>query len=80
MKAIILLGTLKKNEPSNTARLSDFFAEKLRSQNVDCEIIKLADEHIFPGTLLNMGAGDAWPAIMGKLEQASIIIFASPIW
>jgi multimeric flavodoxin WrbA len=80
MKAVILLGTLKKSELSNTETLCHFFAEKLKKQNVGCEIVKLVNEPILPGTLINMGPEDAWPAIMGKLEEASIIIFATPIW
>ncbi|HEY8919489.1 MAG TPA: flavodoxin family protein [Chitinophaga sp.] len=80
MKAIILLGTLKKEGLSNTAVLSEFFKEKLQQKNVECEIIQLVNENILPGTYTNMGAGDAWPAILEKLAAAQLIIFATPIW
>ena len=80
MKAIILLGTLKKEGLSNTAVLSEFFKEKLQQKNVECEIIQLVNENILPGTYTNMGAGDAWPAILEKLTAAQLIIFATPIW
>jgi multimeric flavodoxin WrbA len=80
MKAVILLGTLKKEGVSNTAVLSAFFQQKLEKQQVECEIIHLVNERILPGTYTNMGEGDAWPAILDKLTAAQLIIFATPIW
>ncbi|MBG6233651.1 multimeric flavodoxin WrbA [Pedobacter sp. CAN_A7] len=80
MKAVILLGTLKKTGLSNTETLSAFFVEKLEQQGVTCEVIKLVDHPIFAGTYDDMGAGDAWPAILEKILAARILIFATPIW
>jgi multimeric flavodoxin WrbA len=31
-------------------------------------------------TYLDMGEGDEWPAIFEKIKEASILIFATPIW
>jgi len=80
MKAIILLATLKKQGQSNTLLLSEFFAAKLKAKNIDCEIIKLVDYNILPGTYHNMGDGDDWPGILDKIIHSDIIIFATPIW
>lgn len=80
MKAIILLGTLKKAGQSNTEILCDFFIEKLAPHNVDSEIIKLIDYRILPGTYSDMGEGDQWPHVLDKILTADIIIFATPIW
>ncbi|WP_018479378.1 flavodoxin family protein [Pontibacter roseus] len=80
MKAIILLGTLKKEGLSNTETLSEFLAEHLRKQDVECSIIKLAEHHILPGTYSDMGEGDDWPDILRQLLHADIIIMATPIW
>jgi multimeric flavodoxin WrbA len=80
MKALILLATLKKNEPSNTETLSRFFTDKLSKKGVECETIKLVNENILPGTYSDMGKGDAWPAILDKILAAEILIFATPIW
>jgi multimeric flavodoxin WrbA len=80
MKAVILLGTLKKNELSNTETLSQFFSEKLAEQKIDCKIIKLVDYNIYPGTYSNMGEGDEWTYILEYLLDSDIIIFATPIW
>lgn len=80
MKAIILLATLKKDEMSNTEVLSEFLIKKLEKKKVDCEMIKLVDHNILPGTYSNMGDGDEWPIILKKILAAKIIIFATPIW
>jgi multimeric flavodoxin WrbA len=80
MKAIILLATLKKEGLSNTQTLSEFFAEQLKKQTVECEIVKLPDFNIPPGTHTDMGKGDDWPTIFQKITDAQIIIFATPVW
>lgn len=80
MKAIILLATLKKEGLSNTETLSQFFAEKLAAKGVEVETVKLVDHNILPGTYSDMGAGDAWPAILERLLSADIVIFATPVW
>src|SRR5690606_731675 len=80
MKAVILLATLKRTGLSNTETLSGFFANKLEQHGVDCEVIKLVEHPIYPGTYDNMGAGDAWPSILEKILAARILIFATPVW
>jgi multimeric flavodoxin WrbA len=80
MKATVLLATLKKQGLSNTEVLSEFLAAQLKKKNVECEIIKLVNHNILPGTYDDMGEGDEWPAILSKIIAADIIIFATPIW
>lgn len=80
MKAVILLGTLKKSGLSNTETLCGFLADRMRKTGVECETIKLVDHDIPPGTYSNMGAGDQWPAILRKILDADILVLATPIW
>jgi multimeric flavodoxin WrbA len=80
MKAIILLGTLKKEGLSNTEVLSEFLAGFFKQQDIDCKIIKLVDHTILPGTYSDMGAGDDWPGILEQVLAADFIVFATPIW
>lgn len=80
MKAVILVCTLKRSGISNTRTLSEFFAKHLQQNGVDSEILNLVDENVLPGTYDNMGDADAWPAILQKMINADIIIFATPIW
>lgn len=80
MKAVILLGTLKKSALSNTETLCHFLSGRMRTAGVACETIKLADHDIPPGTYSDMGAGDQWPGILQRLLDADILVFATPIW
>jgi len=80
MKAIILLATLKNKGRSNTEILVEFFCQRLTSQNIEYEVIKLAHHHIVPGTYTKMDVEDDWPAIYAKILKAEILLFATPIW
>ena len=80
MKAIILLGTLKNKGRSNTGILVEFLGEYLKEQNIDFEIIRLANHTIVPGTYTHMNVKDDWPDIYNKIIEAKILLFATPIW
>lgn len=80
MKAVILVGTLKKEGLSNTETLSEFLAGFFRKQQIACTVLRLTNHTILPGTYNDMGPGDEWPAILQQLLEADIIILASPIW
>lgn len=80
MKAIILLGTLKNKGRSNTQILVEFLGEYLKEQNIDFEIIRLANHAIVPGTYTHMNVKDDWPDIYNKIIEAKILLFATPIW
>ena len=80
MKATILLGTLKRAGLSNTQTLCEFLARRMKREDIRCEIIKLVDHDILPGTCSDMGKGDAWPGILKKVLGSDIVVFATPIW
>jgi multimeric flavodoxin WrbA len=80
MNALILLATLKRNEPSNTAVLCEFLATRMERRGIGTETVKLVDCNILPGTCSDMGAGDDWPGILTKILAADAIILATPIW
>ncbi|QHL86855.1 flavodoxin family protein [Nibribacter ruber] len=80
MKAIILLGTLKKTGLSNTEVLCEFFQKHLEVQNIECSILKLVEHSILPGTYNDMGEGDDWPHILEQILASDILLLASPIW
>src|SRR6476659_779040 len=81
IKAIFLLGTLKKKQVlSNTAVLCEVVADVFKEQeDVDSEIIRLRDYDIQPGTKTHIDDDD-WPKIVEKMVAADIVIFATPIW
>ena len=80
MKSIILLGTLKKSGLSNTETLCEFLCGRMKLADVQCEIVKLVDHEILPGTYSDMGEGDEWPAILEKVLASEIVILATPVW
>jgi multimeric flavodoxin WrbA len=80
MHATILLGTLKSTGLSNTETLCDFLAGRMERSGLTCEIIKLVDHRILPGTYSDMGPGDEWPGILERLLASDIVILATPVW
>ena len=80
MRAVILLGTLKRSGLSNTETLTGFLADRMRRQGIQCDTVKLSAHTILPGTYSDMGEVDEWPAILEKILAADIIILATPVW
>lgn len=80
MKALILLATLKKSGPSNTKVLCEFLEETFKTNGIDSETIRLAQQTIPAGTHTRMTKDDPWSKIFKKILAADILIFATPIW
>ncbi|HEY0431816.1 MAG TPA: NAD(P)H-dependent oxidoreductase, partial [Pyrinomonadaceae bacterium] len=47
---------------------------------IRCEIVKLVDYEILPGTYSDMGEGDEWPEVLEKILAPEIVILATPVW
>jgi|SRR5947209_12085680 len=80
MKATILLGTLKKTGLSNTETLCKFLSGRMGREGIGCEIVKLINHRVMPGTYSNIGKGDEWPSILEQLLDSEIVILAMPVW
>ena len=80
MRATILLGTLKKTGLSNTETLCEFLAGRMEDRGIRCEIVRLVDHEIAPGTCSDMGGADEWPGILEKVLGSEIVVLATPIW
>jgi len=80
MKALIILATLKEKGLSNTEVLTEFASEYLTKEKIDCEVIRLAEHTISPGSYIDVGTGDDFPGIYDKIIDADVLIFATPIW
>jgi multimeric flavodoxin WrbA len=80
MNATILLGTLKKSGLSNTEALCEFLTGRMERSGIRCEVVKLVDHMILPGTHSDLGEADEWPMILEKVLASEIVIFATPIW
>lgn len=80
MKAIVLLATLKAHGKSNTEVLTEFVISHLEKHKISCEVIRLAEHTILPGTYIEIDTPDDFPEIYKKIVDADIILFATPIW
>ncbi|MFD3649417.1 flavodoxin family protein [Streptomyces cyaneofuscatus] len=81
MRALALVCTLN---PSPARSSSQHLAEQVMSEfdrhGVQGEIVRIADHDVRPGVEVDMGDGDAWPAIREQMLGADILLIATPIW
>ncbi|MEE4543486.1 NAD(P)H-dependent oxidoreductase [Streptomyces sp. V4-01] len=81
LRVIALVCTLN---PSPARSSSQLLAEQtltaLAGHGVTGEAIRIADHDVRPGVAVDMGEGDAWPAIRNKILAADILVLSTPIW
>lgn len=81
LKALFLNCTLKKSpETSNTAAFIDEAAKIFKELEVETETIRVVDHNVKFGTTSDEGEGDDWPMVLGKVKEADMVIYATPIW
>ncbi|PLR78420.1 flavodoxin family protein [Bacillus sp. V3-13] len=81
LKAIFLNCTLKKSpEESNTESLMREVEKIFTKEQVQSEMIRLADFNIAYGISADEGIDDEWPDIFEKVKKADIVIIGTPIW
>jgi multimeric flavodoxin WrbA len=81
LRALLLNCTLKPSPAeSNTQALMDRVVEVLESLDTECESVRVVDHRIPFGVASDMGEGDEWPQILGKILAADILIIGTPIW
>ena len=81
MKAVILIASLKStDEKSNTEALAEKVQMIYKNEDIDSEIIRLADYNIAYGIAPDMGQGDEWPSILEKVKAADILLIGTPLW
>ncbi|GAB3600480.1 NAD(P)H-dependent oxidoreductase [Angustibacter peucedani] len=81
LKALALVCTLT---PSPAASSSQLIAEQLldalREHDVEGSLVRVVDHDVRPGVQLDMGDGDAWPAIRQQLVEADLLVLSTPTW
>jgi multimeric flavodoxin WrbA len=81
LRALALVCTLNPSPaPSSSHLLAQQVMDALRDHGVEGEVIRIADHDVRPGVQVDMGEGDAWPAIREKMLAADILVLATPIW
>ncbi|WP_350002703.1 NAD(P)H-dependent oxidoreductase [Pseudarthrobacter sp. WHRI 8279] len=70
--------------PSPAASSSELMArhvlDELAAHGVSGTSLRVVDHNVMPGVQVDMGDGDAWPAIRDKILAADILVLATPIW
>jgi multimeric flavodoxin WrbA len=54
--------------------------EQLAGYGVTGDVVRVVDNDVKPGVEVDMGEGDAWPAIREQLMAADILIVSTPTW
>jgi multimeric flavodoxin WrbA len=81
LRALALVCSLKPSPaPSSSELLARQVLDALAGHGVTGEVVRVVDHDVRPGVELDMGDGDAWPAIRGKVMAADILVMATPTW
>ncbi|MGO1568380.1 MAG: flavodoxin family protein [Brachybacterium sp.] len=67
-------------EPSSSDLIARQLLEELEQHGVATSSVRVVDHDVKPGVAVDMGAGDAWPALYEKVLAADILVLATPIW
>jgi multimeric flavodoxin WrbA len=81
LRALALVCSLKPSPaPSSSEKLATEVLDALAGHGVTGETVRVVDHDVKPGVEVDMGDGDAWPAIREKLLAADILVMATPTW
>jgi multimeric flavodoxin WrbA len=81
LRAVALVCTLTPSPAESSSQLiaGQLLAE-FAGHGVQGKVIRVVDHDVKPGVQLDMGPGDAWPAIREQVMAADILILATPTW
>jgi multimeric flavodoxin WrbA len=81
LRALALVCSLKPSpEPSSSEKMARQVLDALAEHGVTGEVVRVVDHDVKPGVEVDMGDGDAWPAIRERLLAADILLVATPTW
>jgi multimeric flavodoxin WrbA len=80
--SVIALNCSLKPSPerSSTQRLIEEMLQLFEGLGARGEQIRIADHDVQPGVDLDMGPGDAWPAIRTRILASDVLLLATPVW
>lgn len=82
LKVLVLSASLKHGDSaSNTEEVAELVIGEMRKlAPLGSEIIRLSDKNIPVGLGFKESEDDEWPGIAQKIQEADVIIFATPVW
>jgi len=81
LSALALVCSLKASPaPSSSDLMARQILEELGKHGVTGDVVRVVDHDVRPGVEIDMGEGDAWPAIRERMMAADILIVSTPTW
>jgi multimeric flavodoxin WrbA len=81
LRALALVCSLKASPaPSSSDLMARQVLAELAKHGVTGEVVRVVDHDVKPGVEIDMGDGDAWPAIREQLMAADILVVSTPTW
>jgi multimeric flavodoxin WrbA len=81
LTALALVCSLKPSpSPSSSEKLARQVLDELASHGVTGNVVRVVDHDVKPGVEVDMGDGDAWPAIREQMMAADILLVSTPTW
>lgn len=81
LSAVALVCTLTPSPQGSSSQLiAEQLLDALAEHEVSGTAIRVVDHEVKPGVQLDMGGGDAWPAIREQVMAADILIISTPTW
>jgi multimeric flavodoxin WrbA len=81
LRALALVCSLKPSPaPSSSDLMARQILGELAKHGVTGEVVRVVDHDVKPGVEIDMGEGDAWPAIREQMMAADILIVSTPTW
>jgi multimeric flavodoxin WrbA len=81
LRALALVCSLKASPaPSSSDLMARQILQKLAEHGVPGDVVRVVDHDVKPGVEVDMGDGDAWPAIREQVMAADILIVSTPTW
>lgn len=66
--------------PSSSELIARQLLDELAQHGVSGSSVRVVDHDVKPGVAVDMGDGDAWPALYEKVLAADILVLSTPIW
>jgi multimeric flavodoxin WrbA len=81
LRALALVCSLNPSPArSSSALIAQQVLDELAGHGVTGTSVRVVDHDVRPGVELDMGDGDAWPAIREQVIAADILVVATPTW
>jgi multimeric flavodoxin WrbA len=81
LTALALVCSLKPSPaPSSSDLMARQVLEELAKHGVTGDVVRVVDHDVKPGVEVDMGEGDAWPAIRAQMMAADILVVSTPTW